>query len=269
MLTTLDVWLDRCGASMRDVCERARTLARDSDAPVLIVGERGSGRRTLGGLIHRASGRRDGSVLTFDGHGLPPTLILSELFGHTQTGFDGAYRDKRGLLWRVHGGSLIVADIMNLPADVQIALDEFLGTRQIVPVGASASIGMVDVRLIATTSAHSDRGLLAGPFLQTLSQRVQHRTIIIPPLRERREDILALFDAFVRVSPQEAPALRLTKDAEQLLLSYDWPGNIIELREVVTRLLLGAGEGALTTDDVADALVSNRMRAGSGNVPLP
>ena len=246
---------------MREVRERALALARQSNAPALVIGERGSGRRMVARLIHEASTRRDGAGLIFDGRGLPATLILSELFGHIRRGFSGAYRDKLGLMWRAHGGSLILSDVHGLPTAVQIALDDFISTGEVTPIGSAEAIGIVDVRLLATTDVPFENSSGLGPFLQTFGWRLQSR-LVVPPLRERPEDILELFDAFINGTHGDVPAPRLSPDAARLLMRYRWPGNISELRELATRLLRADIRATITADDIARELALNQLRDG-------
>jgi two-component system C4-dicarboxylate transport response regulator DctD len=252
---------------MQEVRERAFMLARQTDMHVLVVGEPGSGRRSVARFIHRASVRRNAMLANFDGNGLPSPLIHSELFGHLAQSFVGAYREKRGLVWRVHGGSLVVNEPDRLPVDVQATLEAFARTRQVVPLGARETIGSVDVRLFATTHAASPQRAGEGGFLPGLYNRLREQQVIVPPLRARGEDILELFHQFITATQGGGPMPRLTSEAEHLLITHRWPGNIPELLAVAVRLARHQG-GLMTADDIAGELAVQHTREGSRRLPL-
>jgi DNA-binding NtrC family response regulator len=215
------------------------------DDPILIVGERGAGKGLVARVLHAASRRRDRPLVSFRCGEIPESLVHSELFGHLRGSFPGAYRDKRGLVWRAHGGSLFLQDLVALTAPFQDALCQVAQTGDVRPMGAAVPVGMVDVRLITATT----EGLMPDAAVEQteVDDRLKRVRLRIPPLRERQKDILLLLQQFLRAAHDSArPAL--TPQAERLLLDHRWPGNVRELQVVAARL---AGRPAITARDVA------------------
>jgi DNA-binding NtrC family response regulator len=222
-------------------------VAAQCGDPVLIVGEPGTGKGLVAHLLHTASARRDRPLVSFTCGGLPESLLRSELFGHLRGSFPGAYRDKRGLVWRAHGGSLFLQDVAVLSAPVQDALCQLAQTGDVQPMGAAAPLGGVDVRLITATGADLSSNAAVERFEAAVDDRLKRVTLRIPPLRDRRQDILLLLHQFLRAAHTGARAA-LTPQAERLLLDHRWPGNVHELQVVAARL---AGRPRITASDVA------------------
>jgi two-component system C4-dicarboxylate transport response regulator DctD len=230
---------------MQTLCAQIASAAR-SDDPVLIVGERGAGKDLVARVLHDASARR-GPLVAFRCGTIPEALAHSELFGHLRGGFPGAYRDKRGLVWRAHGGSLFLQDLAELSPRFQDVLRQLARTGAVRPIGDAGPVGAIDVRLIIAATADRKPDAAVGMFPANVEDRLTTVTLRIPPLRERPQDILLLLQQFAQTAHDGARP-RLTAGAERLLLDHRWPGNVRELQGVAARL---AGRPTITARDVA------------------
>lgn len=208
---------------------------------VLIRGERGAGKELLAAYINRMANRdpTPRSLITVDSGALSPTLFASELFGHVKGSFTGADRDRQGRIAQADGGDLFLDEIGNMPPDVQTGLLRVLETKLVIPVGASSG-REVDVRFIAGTNEDIEiRAASGGGFRADLLDRLREGgTIVLPPLRERREDIQLLAEQFIRqaeAARSGAMKRKIVPEAMDKLLAYDWPGNIRELRNCVLK----------------------------------
>jgi two-component system NtrC family response regulator len=232
---------------MQEVLSLVHRVAA-SDATVLIQGESGTGKELIAQAIHHASARASGPLVKVNCAALPETLLESELFGHEKGAFTGAVAARQGRFELAHGGTLFLDEIGDLPLHLQVKLLRVLQEREFERVGSSRPVS-VDVRLIAAT--HRDLAALAkaGRFRDDLYYRVNVVTIVVPPLRERREDIPPLIDHFVRkfAGTNRKRISGLTRDAGDLLLRYDYPGNVRELENLIERAVV------LTRDEVIGA----------------
>jgi DNA-binding NtrC family response regulator len=232
---------------MQEVLSLVHRVA-GSDATVLLQGESGTGKELIAQAIHYASPRAAGPLVKVNCAALPESLLESELFGHERGAFTGAVAARQGRFELAHRGSLFLDEIGDLPLHLQVKLLRVLQEREFERVGASRPTS-VDVRLIAAT--HRDlAGLVrAGRFRDDLYYRINVVTIVLPPLRERREDIPLLIDHFVRrfAAANRKPVAGLTREARELLLRYDYPGNVRELENLVERAVV------LTRDEVIGA----------------
>lgn len=219
---------------MRQVLRTAALVAQ-SDAPVLITGESGVGKEVVAQLIHAWSARAGNPLVAANCAGLPETLIESELFGHAKGAFTGAAGERAGYFRAAHRGTLLLDEIGELPLHLQPKLLRVLEAREIVPVGSERPAA-VDVRVIAATNRDLELAVREGRFREDLYYRLNVVELAVPPLRDRRGEILPLTRkmaaAFVG-----AP-VRLSPQALQCLLAYDWPGNVRELRNAVQRACL-------------------------------
>lgn len=213
-------------------------------ATVLIHGETGTGKDLIAQYIHRSSPRRDKPMQVFNCHGVPETLLESELFGHERGAFTGAVQARSGLFERAHGTSLLLDEVGDIPRPAQAKLLRILQERRFTRLGGTASLN-ADVRVIATTQ-HDLRALAAkGHFREDLFYRLNVFPIHVPPLRDRREEIGALAAIFLESSARKHRARRspLSDQALALLIGYDWPGNVRELQSALERgQLLANGE---------------------------
>ena len=229
---------------MQEVLSLVHRVA-GSDATVLIQGESGTGKELIAKAIHHASPRAAGPLVTVNCAALPESLLEAELFGHEKGAFTGATITRQGRFEVAHGGTLFLDEIGDLPLHLQVKLLRVLQEREFERVGSSRAIP-VDVRLIAAT--HRDLAALvkAGAFRDDLYYRINVVTIVVPPLRDRREDLPPLIDHFVRkcAEANRKRIVGVTREARDLLLRYDYPGNVRELENVIERAVV------LTRDDV-------------------
>ena len=249
-------------ASIRGVLERIERVA-PTDARVLITGENGTGKELVARGIHRFSGRRDAPFVEVNCAAIPSELIESELFGHIKGSFTGAVADRVGTFEQAHQGTLFLDEIgdMSLAAQAKVlrALEEGVITR----VGGSEPI-TVDVRVIAATNKVLSDEIDGGRFREDLFYRLNVVPIVVPPLRERPQDIAALVAYFVGQAvgvTNIAPKI-VEEEAVERLAALDWPGNVRELRNTVERLLILSPGEAVRAADV-DSLVGGAS-AGDG-----
>jgi DNA-binding NtrC family response regulator len=206
-----------------------------SNVPVLLGGESGTGKEVIARLVHAWSPRAAGPLVAANCASLPETLIESELFGHTRGAFTGAAEARQGFCRAAHGGTLFLDEIGELPLHLQPKLLRALETGQIMPVGSDRPVA-VDARLIAATNRDLEQEIAAGRFREDLFYRLNVVELTLPPLRERREDILPLARRF-GVEYAGGP-VRLSPQAMNCLLAYAWLGNVRELRNAVQRACL-------------------------------
>jgi two-component system NtrC family response regulator len=229
---------------MQEVLSLVRRVA-PSDATVLIRGESGTGKELIARAIHYASPRASGPLIAVNCAALPEGLLESELFGHEKGAFTGAVAARKGRFEMADGGSLFLDEIGDLPLHLQVKLLRVLQEREIERVGSSRPIS-VNARLLAATHRDLEALVKAGSFRDDLYYRVNVVTVSLPPLRERREDIPPLIDHFVRkFSAANGKAIQgLSREARDLLLRYDYPGNVRELENIIERAVV------LTRDSV-------------------
>ncbi len=237
------------------------------DAKVLITGESGVGKEVVAHLIHGASARRHGRIVTVNCAALTESLLESELFGHVRGSFTGAFRDRMGVLEQANGGTVFMDEIGEMTARMQGVLLRFLETGEIQRVGCERSDARVNVRVIAATNRNLAEAVAEKSFREDLFYRLNVVHLSIPPLRERHEDIVALLSAFLstyaahyRLDPPS-----ITPAALEALIAYKWPGNVRELKNVAERLVV---RGRSAQIDVAD-LPQEICRVVSAPPPQP
>lgn len=221
-------------ASMRQVLDTVAVVAA-SDAPVLITGESGVGKEVIAELIHLWSPRKEGPLVIANCGGLTETLIESELFGHAKGAFTGASQARDGYFRAADRGTLFLDEIGELPLQLQPKLLRVLESGEFKPVGSDASV-RVDVRLIAATNRELEQAVSDQSFREDLYYRINVVELRVPPLRQRRDDIVPLSRKFA-TGFSKGP-MRLSPQAMQCLLSYSWPGNVRELRNAMQRACL-------------------------------
>jgi transcriptional regulator with PAS, ATPase and Fis domain len=231
--------------------------AAGSRATVLLLGESGTGKEVFARCIHNWSERKDRPFIAINSVGLSKDLLESELFGHEQGSFTGAHRRKTGKIELAHGGTIFFDEIGDVSPELQAKLLRFLQEREFERVGGVTPIS-VDVRVIAATNRHLERSVKEGRFRADLYYRLNVVAIHLPPLRERKEDIAALSQYFLR---RHSAAIRtnitgISKEAQRQLEAYDWPGNVRELANVIERaVVLGSGP-TVTLEDVPDRIAA-------------
>ncbi|MFZ5367505.1 MAG: sigma 54-interacting transcriptional regulator [Spirochaetota bacterium] len=229
---------------IRSVLEQVALVA-PSDATVLITGESGTGKELVASEIHRQSKRASQTFIKVNCAALPESIIESELFGHEKGSFTGALNQRKGRFELANGGTIFLDEIGDLSPQIQVKLLRVLQEREIERVGGSQPI-KVDVRLIAATNRNLEADIKSGRFREDLFYRLNVFPIHIPPLRERKSDIILLADFFAEKYAQKNGKLikRISSPALDLLSSYHWPGNVRELENCIERAVI------LFTDNV-------------------
>ena len=233
--------------AFREVLTVAEQVA-PAESTVLLGGESGTGKELFARFIHLKSKRVGGPFVPINCGALPEPLLESELFGHVKGSFTGAIRDKEGLFTVAAGGTLFLDEIGDTTPAIQVKLLRVLQEREIIPVGATEAVP-VDVRILAATNKDLEKEVEQGAFRQDLYYRLNVIPIVIPPLRERRDDVPLLLEhvlaraGFANSMPggNRSQDHIFTEKAFQALCAYDWPGNVRELENVVERLLVLAG----------------------------
>jgi two-component system nitrogen regulation response regulator NtrX len=257
---------DMIGSSqpMRDLYEQIQRIA-PTQARALILGENGSGKELIARALHQHSPRADSPFVRVNCAAVPRELFESELFGHEKGAFTGATRRRRGKFPRAHRGTLFLDEVGEIPLELQPKLLRSLESGEIEAVGSDREI-KVDVRIIAATNRDLERAVAEEKFRRDLYYRLQVVTLHAPPLRERKSDIPALVDRFLRLACAEnnLPRKEISAPGVERLRVHDYPGNVRELRNVVERLvILSPGrtigprevEGALPQAIAAEAAV--------------
>jgi two-component system NtrC family response regulator len=244
---------------MRDVFETVQKVAA-SNATVLIEGESGTGKELVAKAIHFNSPRRDNAFVAVNCSALAENLLESELFGHEKGAFTGAVSSRKGRFELAHGGTLFLDEIGELSANLQVKLLRVLQERTFERVGGMRSIG-VDIRVIAATNKNLREEMLAGRFREDLYYRLNVVHLIIPPLRERREDIRLLVNHFIeKYAPERkslAPVKGLAQEVDRLFYEYSWPGNVRELENVIERVMILCPNEIITGADLPKGFRSN------------
>jgi len=225
--------------------------AAGSRATILIRGESGTGKELLARAIHHASPRGRRPLVAVNVAALPETLLESEMFGHEKGAFTGADRQRRGRFEQADGGTLFLDEIGDLPPGTQVKLLRALQERSFERLGGGQTIA-VDVRVVAATHRDLEAMVRRSEFREDLYYRLNVVSIEVPPLRERREDIPALVDLFLRrfAAEAKAPLEAVSREAMDVLLKYDYPGNVRELENLIHRAAVLARGPLVTTADI-------------------
>ncbi len=223
---------------MRDVVRTIERIA-PSDVTVLITGESGSGKEVIADLVHAFSPRSKNRIIKINCAALPRELIESELFGSVKGAFTGAHSDREGLFRQAEGGTLFLDEISEMPVDTQSKLLRVLQDQEVRPVGGKTAY-KTNCRIIAATNRRPEEAIKDGKLREDLYYRISAISVHLPPLRERREDIMPLANAFLkRFSSQANRVLRgFSPGAVERLTNFDWPGNVRQLQNEVQRAVL-------------------------------
>lgn len=225
-------------ASMQDVVRTVERIA-PSDVAILITGESGTGKEVIADLTHVMSTRSKGRIIKINCAALPRELIESELFGSVKGAFTGAHTDREGLFRQAEGGTLFLDEISEMPIDTQSKLLRVLQDQEVRPVGGKTSY-KTNCRLIAATNRAPDDAIKDGKLREDLFYRISAISVHLPPLRDRREDIMPLAEAFLKRFAAQAnrPIRGFTPSAVDRLTAFDWPGNIRQLQNEIQRAVL-------------------------------
>jgi len=251
---TRDVIVEGSSETWTTLKKQVAQAAR-SRAPVLIQGETGSGKEVVARLLHDLSGRAIGPFLAINCGSMNRELLESELFGHEKGAFTGATGTKIGLVAAAEGGTLFLDELGEMPGPMQVSLLRFLDRGEYRPVGSTRSL-QADVRIVGATNQDIQELVAQGRFREDLLYRINTVTLRVPPLRERKEDIPVLAEHFLySIRVAGSPIRSLSSDAVESLVSYHWPGNIRELRNVVERLvMMSSGEGPFSREELKAVL---------------
>ena len=247
--------------------ERALEIARQvapTNLSVLVTGESGVGKEVIPQIIHQYSARKHNVYLAINCGDIPEGTIDSELFGHEKGSFTGAIETRKGYFEEADGGTLFLDEVAELPLSTQVRLLRVLQTGEFIKVG-SAKVQKTNVRVVAATNVNLLNAIRDGKFREDLYYRLCTVPITVPPLRERKGDIHLLFKKFALdfADQNMVPAIRLTPDAQEMLRTYRWPGNVRQLQSVVNRI------SVLETNRTVSAEVLARYLPSEGSSALP
>ena len=251
---------------MQQVLQTARQVAV-SDIPVLIMGESGTGKELIARAIHNNSRRRKQRLVALNCAGLTESILEDELFGHVRGAFTGAQSDREGRFEHADRGTLFMDEIGDMPGAMQAKLLRVLENGEVVRVGSNEPI-KVNVRLISATNRELDEMVKEKQFREDLFFRIKGVTILLPPLRERREDIPLLSYYFLKQSSERygKPNAVMKPQTQQMLVGYSWPGNVRQLKNVIENMVVLSPDGPLGPETLpAEILPGNHTPAGGMN----
>ena len=249
--------------AMQRVFERMQRIVK-TDSTVLIFGESGTGKELVARALHHNSRRKSQPFVAVNCGAIPETLLESELFGHVRGAFTGAVRDKIGKFEAAHHGTLFLDEIGTMPMHLQSKLLRVLQEQEVERIGSTKTIKL-DVRVISATNADLEEQVRQGTFREDLFYRLNVIPLHLPPLRERREDILPLVNHFLDKFRHlmDRPAIGMHRATLDALEQYHWPGNVRQLENVIERLVALTEGDAITPDDLP-AEIADQGRGGRG-----
>jgi two-component system, NtrC family, response regulator AtoC len=252
--------------AMKELLPRAARIA-SSDFPVLIYGESGTGKELIAGFIHENSARASMPMQLVNCAAFAESLLDNELFGHERGAFTGATTTFRGVFERSQGTTLFLDEVGDMQAGIQAKILRAIHNKEIRRLGGSENIA-IDVRFIAATNRNLDAQIAAGAFRSDLLYRLNTATITVPPLRERREDVLPLARYFLaEASAHVGPdSKRFDQETENLLMAYEWPGNIRELKSAVFYSATISADTVIIPSDLPAGVAKMGSDPAAGNI---
>ena len=248
-----------------------RTIERvaPSDVSILITGESGTGKEVIADLIHALSPRSKGPIVKINCAALPRELIESELFGSVKGAFTGAQSDRDGLFRQAEGGTLLLDELSEMPIDTQSKLLRVLQEKEVRPVGGRVSF-KTDCRIIAATNRIPEEAIKDGKLREDLFYRISAISVYLPPLRERREDIIPLSNAFLKRFAAQANRViaGFTPAAAEVMRKFDWPGNVRQLQNEVQRAVLMSEGKVIEAHDLTVHSEDAAINTDNGNLTL-
>jgi DNA-binding NtrC family response regulator len=220
-----------------------------TDVPILVTGETGTGKELIASALHRYGPRRKGPFVAVNCAAIPASLLESEIFGHVKGAFTGAHKDRKGYAEAANHGTLFLDEIGEMPVEMQAKLLRFLQEGEVRPVGGN-KVNIVDVRVVAATNRQLAEQIRSGQFREDLYYRLAVLTLSLPALRERKTDIVHLARFLLAKNKDEGlPSACLEDSALEALQALEWPGNIRQLQNELTRASAFAKAGTLTAKD--------------------
>jgi len=249
-------------AAMKKVFSLAERISA-SDSTVLILGESGTGKELVATALHYQSDRKGKPLIKVNCAALPEGLIESELFGHERGAFTGAVRRKPGRFELANGGTIFLDEIGDVPLSTQSKILRVIQERQFERIGGTGTL-TVDVRIIAATNRSLEEEVRAGRFREDLYYRLNVIPLLLPPLRERREDIPGLIEFFMdKYRNKLSKNVRLSGETVEALLSYDYPGNVRELENAIERCVTLSGSNVIGKEELPGSVANRPQAAGS------
>ena len=245
-------------ASMRLILRDAYRVAK-SEATALLTGESGAGKEVIASFIHRASKRAKAPLITLNCAAIPANILASELFGHTKGAFTGAVQNRNGIFREADKGTLFLDEIGDMPLELQPSLLRAIESGLISPVGSDSET-KVDFRLITATNTNLEEAVRNGNFREDLFYRLNVISFHIPPLRERREDIMPLVRFFL--SKKEFKDVRFSQAATKLIQNYNWPGNARELANAVERAAIISNADIILPEHLPTGILNPQAKNG-------
>jgi len=242
---------------IREVLSLVERVAK-TDSTVLITGESGTGKELIARAIHYKSPRASKPLVAINCGAIPHELLESELFGYVRGAFTGAVRDKKGRLEVANGGTVFLDEVSEMAPALQVKLLRVLQEKEFEPIGSVKTV-KVDIRIVAATNKDLERLVQKGRFREDLYWRLNVVPIHLPPLRERKEDLLPLLEHFLKLynDKYQGSVEGFSASALELLYRYDWPGNVRELENLVQRLVILKGEGIIGPEDLPEKIRQN------------
>ncbi len=259
-ISNLDAMLSTKSEKFANILELAEKVAR-TDANVLILGESGVGKEIITKFIHQKSERADNIMVSVNCHALPEGLLEAELYGHEKGSFTGSLSTRKGRFEAAEGGTLFLDEIGDIPLSTQVKILRSIENKEIERIGSNMPI-KVDFRLICATNKDLNEEIAQKNFREDLYYRISTVTIEIPPLRDRKEDLPMLIDFFVKRSQEELKKKinHIDADLMNVLMEYNYPGNIRELRNIIERLIVMAEGDEITLRDAEKYSIFSNVR---------
>jgi DNA-binding NtrC family response regulator len=255
------------GPAVKEMEAFVRKVA-PSTAPVLLSGETGTGKEIVARAIHDASPRGSREMVTVNCGAIPENLVEAELFGHERGSFTGAHESRAGLLEVANGSTMFLDEVGELPAGSQVKLLRALQEGSIRRIGSAQNMP-VDIRIVAATNRDPEREIEKGNFRRDLYYRLSVLRLRVPPLRERREDVLHLVERFLTLyAPEDAESPRLSRRAMKALRRYPWPGNVRELENEIARVVTMAESESIELHDLSEEIRAAQEIRGAGSLKV-
>ena len=266
--TSIEKRLERFGL-LYGACQPMRDLFRGLDrlsrstAPVMILGESGSGKELVATTLHHLSARKDRPFIAVNCGAIPENLIESELFGHERGSFTGAARTHRGCFERADGGTLFLDEVTEMPVEMQVRLLRVLETGRFTRVGGDQEIG-ADVRVLAASNRDLRQAVASGKLREDLMYRLCVIPVNVPPLRERGEDVVLLAEMFLaELNEEQGEQKTLSAEGRRRIVEHTWPGNVRELKNVIHRAFVLSDEEVQVDIGTFSALGQEREDSGA------